>query len=109
MPAALHPYRPQDFAEPLSKPWRAKNFREEQECLPGVWDFRDGQQRFAEFRVGRKLFDACVEPAIHFRVGGSEVRLQPERIAFRIVDEEAGVDAEKTRQEIAGRLRQMGP
>ena len=69
----------------------------------------DGQKCTLQHRIRRELFGAGKEPGIDFRVDGPQFRLQPGRIAFRVVHQETWVNAEESRQQLARRMCQVGP
>ena len=99
--------RMQNLAEPFGETGRAENFRKQQKSATRIFDFRDDQEGAAEFRVGGKLLSAGVEPGIDLGVDDAERRLQLGRVAFRVVHEKTGVDAEETREERARAMSQV--
>src|SRR5216684_8001445 len=70
---------------------------------------RDDQKRTLKRRIGRDLFGAGKKPGINFRVNGTQFRLQARRVAFRVIHEKAGIDAEESCQEFARCVCEMRP
>src|SRR5258708_4373454 len=70
---------------------------------------RDGQKRTLKHRIRRELFGAGKKPGIDLRVDGTQFRLEPRRIAFRVVHEKSWIDAEESGQQLARGVWQLGP
>ena len=113
MPPALLPTlihisaRPQDFVQPVRQPRCPKNFAQQQQRPPRIIHLSDSQQCLTERGIGGKLLDAAKQPRIDLRVLGPQIRLQPRRIALRIVHQKARINFEKPRQQLACRVRQV--
>src|SRR5258708_33559515 len=71
--------------------------------------FRNGQKPALKRRISCELFGAGKKPGIHFRVDSAQFRLQPRRVASRVVHQKTRIDAEESRQQFAGRVRQVWP
>ncbi len=99
----------QDFSQALGQVWRPENLRQEQNRPARVFVLRDSQERALKHWVGRELFCACKKPRIDLCVYGAQLRLQARRVAFRVVHQKAWIDAEESRKQLAGCVRQMGP
>jgi len=95
--------RMQNFAEPLGKPGRAKNFRKKQKRPARIFVLCDRQEAAAEFRIASKLFGGSEKPGVNLGVNDTQRRLQLRRIAFRIVHQKTRIDAEETGQACACR------
>ena len=59
--------------------------------------------------VRGELFGSSEEPGVNLGVNGAQLRLQLRRVALRIANEEAWVDAKEARQKFACRVREMRP
>src|SRR6266566_2533069 len=99
----------QDFSQALGQVWRPENLRQEQNRPARVFVLRDSQECALKHWVGRELFCACKKPRIDLCVYGAQLRLQARRVAFRVVHQKAWIDAEESRKQLAGCVRQMGP
>src|SRR5260370_10316359 len=99
----------QNFPEALGQVRCPENFCQKQNGPARVFMFRDGQQSALKRRIGRELFGAGKKPGIDFRVDRTQFRLQPRRIAFRVVHQKTWIDAEESRQQLAGCVCEMGP
>ena len=99
--------RTQNFSEAFSQIGRPENFRQEQNRPARIFMFRDRLECVLQRRISRELFGAGKKPGIDFRVDSAQFRLQPRRVAFRVVHQETWIDAEESRQQFAGRVRQV--
>src|SRR5579863_6732433 len=107
MTTALMLGRMENFAETIGETRRAKNFREKQKRAAGIFHFCDGQEAAAKLRIGGELFGGGVEPGVDLGVDDAQGRLQLGRVAFRIVHQKAGIDAEETREKRARAMSQV--
>jgi hypothetical protein len=95
-------FRLQDFAEPFGQARGAKNFAEKQNRAARIGDLRDIAEGTGELRITRKLVSSGVKPGVDRGVGSAKLRLQFAGIAWGIVHQESGIDAEKAGQQISG-------
>src|SRR5258708_3699488 len=109
LPPVLMIGRMHDFSEALGQIGRPENFRQEQNGPARVFMFRDGQKSALKRRIRRELFGAGKKPGIDFRVDRPQFRLQPRRIAFRVVHQKTWIDTEESRQQLARCVCQMRP
>src|SRR6267378_1225251 len=101
--------RVQNLSEALGQVGRTENFRQEQNRPARVFVLRDDQKCTLKRRIRRELFGAGKKPGIDFRVNRTQFRLQARRVAFRVIHEKAGIDAEESCQEFARGVRQVRP
>src|SRR5580704_4227364 len=109
MATALMFGRMQNLPEPLGKTRRAKNLRKEQKGPAGIFVVRDRQKAAAKLRIGGKLFGGSIKPGVNLGVDDAQRRLQLRRVAFRIVHQKTGIDAEEARQQSARAVREVRP
>ena len=69
----------------------------------------DRLERTLKNRIRGELLGAGKKPRIDFSVDSPQLRLKPRRIPFRIIHQEARIDTEESCQQLARRVRQMGP
>src|SRR5713226_6569729 len=109
LPPVLMIGRMHDFSEALGQIGRPENFRQEQNGPARIFMLGDGQKSALKRRIRRELFGAGKKPGIDFRVDRTQFRLQPRRIAFRVVHQKTWIDAEESRQQLARCVCQMRP
>src|SRR5260370_2164825 len=107
LPSILMITRVQDFSETFGQIGRRENFRQEQNRPARILMLRDRLECVLQSRISRELFGAGKKPGIDLRVDGAQFRLQPRRVAFGVVHQETWIDAEESRQQLAGRVRQV--
>src|ERR1700730_1218634 len=107
MSPALMLGRMQNFAETLGETRRAKNFGKKQKRAAGIFHFCDGQKAAAKLWVGGELLGGGIEPGVDLGVHDAQGRLQLGRVAFRIVHQKTGIDAEETSEKRARAVRQV--
>src|SRR5260370_2500105 len=109
LPSILMITRVQDFSETFGQIGRPENFRQEQNRPTRILMLRDRLECVLQRRIRCELFGAGKKPGINFRVDGAQFRLQPRRVAFGVVHQKTWIDAEESRQQFAGRVRQVWP
>src|SRR5260370_24476947 len=107
LPSILMISRVQDCSEGFGQRGRPENFRQEQNRPARILMLRDRLECVLQSRISRELFGAGKKPGIDLRVDGAQFRLQPRRVAFGVVHQETWIDAEESRQQFAGRVRQV--
>jgi hypothetical protein len=107
MSTALMLGRMQNLPETIRQARRAKNLRKEQKRPARIFVLRNRQEAAAKLRIAGKLFGSSEKPGVNLGVNDTQRRLQLRRIAFRIVHQKTGIDAEETGQQRARAVREV--